>query len=174
MSGLPTLRYRYEGEGEFRALPHYQKLCDKELVVGEIYSLGIIEERSQASHSHYFASLNEAYKNLPEELAKNFRSVEHLRKWTLIRTGYYTSRSAIFPSPREAAEAATWAGPMVDEFDVTVVEGNVVTIYRAKSQSVRAMGKQEFQQSKSDVLDYVAAMIHTSRKQLEENARKVA
>ena len=61
-----------------------------------------------------------------------------------------------------------------DEFDVTLWEGNVVTIYRAKSQSSRTMKKQEFQESKSAVLDYVAGMIHTSRKDLEDNARRVA
>jgi len=42
-----------------------------------------------------------------------------------------------------------------DEYAVIVVRGSIVREYTAKSQSVAAMNKQEFQRSKKDVLEYV-------------------
>lgn len=176
MSGLPTLRYRYMGEGVFEALPHFRERCDKELVCGEVYSLGIIEERSSKSHSHYFASLKQAFDNMPDRYG--FMNVEHMRKWTLIRTGWCHIRSHILSTEQDAAETykalAEDRTGMDGHYDIIEHKGRVVTIYRAMSQSVRSMGKEDFQLSKTAVLDYVAGLLETSRRELEDVARRVA
>jgi hypothetical protein len=41
--------------------------ADKQFVVGETYFVEAMHERSMASHRQYFASLNEAWRNLPEQ-----------------------------------------------------------------------------------------------------------
>jgi hypothetical protein len=51
---------------------------------------------------------------------------------------------------------------------------NVVKKFTAKSQSVKAMNKQEFQLSKVAVLDIIAELIEVTRKRLESNAGKAA
>ncbi len=49
-----------------------------------------------------------------------------------------------------------------------VVSGATITEYRAKSQSLRAMGKQEFQASKDAVLGYISDLIGVKPSELEQ------
>ena len=148
-------------------LPRFAKQADADFVIGEVYRLGVIEERSQASHSHYFACLHDAWLNLPEELGRRFPTVEHLRKQALIRTGYHDERSIVCASEDEAQQVAAFVSPM-DDYAFVTVFGNVVTVYTAKSQALRAMGKDVFQASKDAVLSYVADLIGVERGQLEQ------
>ena len=113
------------------------------------------------SHDHFFASVQEAYNNLPEDLADDFASPEHLRKWALIKAGYRDERSIVASSKAEALRIAAFIRPM-DEFSVVVVREATVTQLTAKSQSLRAMGKVEFQRSKDAVFDVLAKLIGTS------------
>ena len=55
-----------------------------------------------------------------------------------------------------------------------VVNEATVTVMTAKSQSMRAMGRVEFQRSKEAVLDVVAQMIGVKRDALAANAGKAA
>ncbi len=47
----------------------------------------------------------------------------------------------------------------MDEFAVIITRDTVVSVYRAMSQSIKAMGGAQFQKSKTDVLDYVANLL---------------
>src|SRR5258708_5689576 len=78
----------FEWDGEAMK-PLQPKLADKEYVVGERYTLAPFEQRSLATHNHEFAWLYEAWMNLPEALAEQYPSPEHLRKRALIDAGYY-------------------------------------------------------------------------------------
>jgi len=147
-------------------VPRRPRAADRLYVDGETYRLGIIEERSANSHSHYFAALNEAYANLPDELAERFPTVEHLRKVALIRTGFADEHTLTCSSKAEALRVAAFMRP-VDEFSIVVAREATVTRYSAKSQSMRAMGAAEFQRSKQAVLEYVSALIGTTRRELE-------
>ena len=71
-------------------------------------------------------------------------------------------RSIVASSKAEALRVAAFIRP-VDEFAVVTVIEAVVTIYTAKSQNMRAMGKKGFRASADAVLDFVSAMIGTSR-----------
>ena len=73
--------------------PRFVALCKKQYTPGECYVLGVNEERSIASHRHYFAAINEAWQNLPEDKVARYPSAEHLRKWALIKSGYHNERS---------------------------------------------------------------------------------
>lgn len=167
---IPAMYFDWDGEV---MRPRNPKMADRYYTVGEEYRLVPHEERSHRSHAHYFASINEAWKNLPEEMADRFASPEHLRKFVLIRCGYRNERTLIAASEEQAAELAAFIAPM-DDYALVHVDGKLVTVYTAKSQSMRAMGKKDFAESKNKVLDYLAAMIKVSREELEKNAEMAA
>lgn len=140
---------------------------------GEVYSLEVREERSGASHNHYFASIHTGWYNLPENMDGRFPTPKHLRKWLLIRAGYHDERSIVAPSKAAAHRIAAFIRPM-DDFAVVVVSEATVTVYTAKSQSVRAMGKADFAASKDAVLGLLADMIGTPKEALAKNAGRAA
>jgi hypothetical protein len=60
------------------------------------------------------------------------------------------------------------------EYAVIKVSGDVVKVCEAKSQSIAAMGNDAFKDSKEKVLDLVATMARTTRKDLAKEATKHA
>lgn len=136
---------------------------------GEIVMLERNEERSDASHSHYFASLNEAWQNLPERLASEYPTVEALRAKALIETGFCTERTLVLDTAKDAATVAAWIG-QEHPFAVVVVKKNVLRVYIAKSQSRKAMNKKEFAASKDAVLNFVAQLIPVTRDELDKSS----
>jgi hypothetical protein len=136
----------------------FQKRADAAFVVGEVYRLEPVEDRSAASHRHYFAAVAEAWANLPEDQAARFPTSEHLRKWALIQAGYHNRRELLASSKAEAARLAAFIEPM-DEYASVTVRVGAVEVLTARSQSVRAMGKTDFQKSKDAVLEILAATI---------------
>lgn len=160
------LIFTWTGEA-MQPLPRYHNLVNREFVVGETYRMEVIEERSAKSHNHYFACIAEAWKNLPDDAAERFSAPEALRKFALIKTGYHDSRSIVAASKAEAQRIAAFVRPS-DEFAVVVVNEATVTVYTAKSQSLKAMGKQDFAASKNAVLDYCATLIGVQQRALAE------
>lgn len=167
---IPPLVFAYDGEA---MVPVHPRLADKHFVVGEKYALAPCEVRSAASHKHYFGSLNEAHDNLPEEAAQQFPTTDHLRKYCLIRAGYRDERSIACSSKAEAQRIAAFVKPMDDFAIVTVTEG-LVTVYTAKSQSMRAMGKKVFQESKDKVLDLAWGLCGVDAREAAANVGKAA
>ena len=148
---------QWDGEA-LRPLPRFQRLADDRLVIGEEYRVDPEEERSIASHNHFFMAVNEAWRNLPEHLIEQFPTSESLRKRALIKAGYFDSRSIACSTKAEALRVAAFVRPM-DEHAVVVISEAVVSVYTAQSQSFRAMGKERFQASKDAVLEGLAEMI---------------
>lgn len=151
-------------------VPKHPRLADRHYVIGEAYYLEIREDRSAASHRFYFASINEAHGSLPEDLAERLPTPEHLRKFALIRTGYADQRTHVCASKAEALRLASFIRPM-DEFAVVVTHEKVVTVWTAKSQSMRAMDKKTFAESKEKVLDFIASLIGVTPSALDEAGR---
>lgn len=144
----------------------FAALADKEFVVGEVYTLvEADQERSGASHRHYFASVYEAWLNLPPLDAERFPTADHLRKYALIRAGYCDSRELPCSSKAEAVRVAAFMKPM-DTYSLVTVTANVVRVYTAKSQKARAMSRKVFQESKDAVLDVLAGMIEVPTERL--------
>lgn len=142
-----------------------------EIGAGEVVTLERREARSSATHNHYFAAVNEAWANLREIDAQRFKSPEHLRKWALIRAGFHDERSIVCASKAEALRLAAFMSPL-DEYAIVVPSEAVVTVYTAKSQSMRAMGKDAFQRSKEAVLSVLAALIEVEPEALSSAARE--
>lgn len=145
--------------------------CDETFGEGEVVTFERHEERSIASHNHYHASIQTAFDNLPEQ-DERFPTPNALRKWALIKSGYCTEMSVVCADPEQAATVASFTGNA--EGVIIVVRGNIVKKYTAKSQSMKAMGKDEFQKSKDAVLDTIAELIAVTRKKLEQNAGRAA
>lgn len=161
-------------EGDvFRPLPGFAKVCDREFVVGMRYRLAEEQDRSAASHRHYFACINTAWENLPEHLAAEFPTPDHLRRYALIKAGYADRRTLVASSKAEAVRLAAFVKPM-DSYAVVTVSDATVTVWTARSQSVKAMGKAEFLASKDAVLSILAEMIGTDPTTLAANAAQAA
>jgi len=139
---------------------------------GEIVSFEVLRDRSMNSHGHQFAEIRDAWEHLPETVrdAPWAQSPETLRKHALIVTGYCDVETIDAGSKAAAERVSAYVGALARKahgYALTVVSGPLVRCYTPHSQSVRAMGGKEFQQSKARVLDWVAAQIGTTRQELE-------
>lgn len=170
MTAIQPLTFNWDGEA---MVPLQPRIADKQYVVGAQYRLTPWEDRSQASHNGYFAAIHEAFQNLPEAAAEQFKSEDHLRKFCLIKAGFRDERSIACSSKAEAQRVASFVEPL-DEYALVVVHEAMVTVYTAKSQSMKAMGKKDFQDSKDKVLAILAEMIGTDTQTLRENTGKAA
>lgn len=167
------ITFTWTEDGRMVPLDRFRRACDRAFVVGETYPLVVQEERSGNSHRHYFASINEAWRNLPHDVAEQFPTPDHLRRRALIEAGFYTQEVIDCESLEVAERVAAFAGRQ-DEYALVAVSGALVVIRRAKSQSVRAMPKEEFQRSKQAVLEIIAQMVGVSAAELQSNADHAA
>lgn len=159
--------FQWDGEA---MVPRHPKIADREFVVGEVYALVEHHDRSSKSHAHYFAAVTEGWKNLPEDIADRYPTSEHLRKAALIRTGWRDERTFVCASKAEAIRLAAFMRPVDDTAIITASEG-VVCVYTAKSQSMKAMGREDFQKSKDEVLGYISSLIGVTTTALQQHAR---
>ena len=158
----PTpLAYRWSGTG-FEVLPRHQKAADREFVIGEVYALEQVHERSAKSHAQYFAALNSGWLNLPEAMAEAFPTAESLRKHCLIKAGFHDKRSIQCSSKAEALRLAAFIRPL-DEYAIVTVTGSLVEHYTAQSQAYNVMGKAKFEESKRAVLNFIDDMLGVER-----------
>lgn len=149
----------FEWTGEAMVpLPNFAKRCDEKFVVGERYRMDVVEARSHRSHSHFFACVHDAWMTLPEEYTERFPTAEHLRKWCLIRAGFRDERTIVTASKAEAQRFVKFMRPL-DDYAVIVARETVVVVWTAKSQSMKAMGRKEFQRSKEAVLAECAKLV---------------
>jgi hypothetical protein len=160
-----VLPMRYEGNGLFRCL-HSRRI---KMAVGEVHGWAMAEHRSKASHDHFFACVNEAWKSLPEYLADDFPSPEHLRKWALIKAGFCSETRIVCANNAEALTLATKAKTM-DKFSIVAIDGKTVTIWTADSQRKDAMGRQRFQEAKDKALHIISELIGTDAATLRDAA----
>jgi len=81
--------------------------------------------------------------------------------------GYRDERSIVCNSRAMAERVAAFIGSM-DCYAVVTALSSVVRVYTPKSQSMRAMGKREFQESKDHVLGFIADLIGVTADDLEK------
>lgn len=167
------IRMRWQGDGFVPVSAFWQRIADQNLVVGEVYDLVEEHERRGESHRHYFAAVKEAHNQLPDELLERFLTPDHLRKYALVKCGYYNERTCVCASKIEAQRMAAFMKGG-DEFAVITAVDNIVVERTAKSQRYRAMGKKDFMESKWKVLEFVSALIGISVDDLKQNAGMAA
>ncbi|BAQ49468.1 hypothetical protein [Methylobacterium aquaticum] len=172
MSTLLPVEFTWTGDA-MQPLGRFRGLCDRQFVIGESYILTELEERSSKSHAHFFACVRDGWSSLPEDLAGRFPSPDHLRKWALIKAGFRDEVSFVASSKAEAARIAAFLRP-VEDTAVVRVKDAVVIRWTAKSQSMRAMGKDDFQRSKDAVLAVIDELIGTAPGTLSREAGRAA
>lgn len=163
----------WDGEA-FLPLPRFHNIVNREYTVGETYPMAPHYERTAKTHAHEFAWLKEAWLNLPEDIAPNFPTEEHLRKWALIKAGYADVQDYVAASRAEALRWGTNLSAALDDYAVVTVTNTVVRVARAKSQSYRAMDRETFQASKTAVLAIVADLIGKTPEELTTHAAQAA
>lgn len=118
-----------------------------------------IEVRSERSHNHQFAEINEMFHNLPERYADQpyAANAEAFRKHGLIVEGF-CDLDVIFCSTHEdAIKAAPFVAKLARAahgYALVSVSGDAIVTKTPHSQSMRAMGKDKFQESKDKVLGW--------------------
>jgi len=150
MSSSPILM-KWDGEAMVPASPYWAASADRQFVVGKVYKMVEHHDRSESSHNHYFSSIGNAWNTLPDDRLAEYPTAEHLRKKMLVKCGYADERTVVCASKAEAERVAAFIKPM-DNYAIVVFHEAVVKVYTAQSQSLKAMGKREFQESKEAVL----------------------
>jgi len=135
-------------------LPLNPRAAEQVFQIGHVYRLEPWMDRSPASVAHYFASINDAFNNLPAPHAPRFGSPEALRKYALIQCGYRDERSIVCRSKAEARRVAAFVQPF-DDYAIVSVQEAMVVVWTARSQSRRTMDRATFQRSKDDVLAFI-------------------
>lgn len=171
--GAAPIAMTWDGEFLRPAGPAWARRADKAFVIGQTHYIVQEEPRSGVSHRHYHATITEAWRNLPEHLAEEYPTPDHLRKAALIEAGFCNISTMQCAGEAGAQRVADFIRPLAD-YAVVTADKNVVTVRTAKSQSYRAMGKADFQRSKEAVLEIVAAMIAVAKDELAANATKAA
>ena len=162
--------FKWTGEA---MVPLRPKLADETFVVGAVVWMEIEQPRSEASHRHEFAWLREAWTQLPENLMDEYPTPEHMRKRALIEAGYFDQITLDAGTQAAALRVAAYMRGE-DEFSLVVTRGPLVVKRKAKSQSVRAMGKADFQASKTAIMDVIAKLIGVTPEALQGNAGRAA
>lgn len=153
--------------------PRFLPICNKQFVVHEVYTMMPLEERSMKSHSHFFAALHDGWLNIPESMAARWPTEEHLRKWCLIECNFFTEKEFEFPTEDLAQNFAAFFRT-VDDFCRIYPVGSRVIIRHAMSQSMALMGKEQFQKSKTAVLDLVESICSVPNGSLMKRAKESA
>lgn len=165
-------RARWDGDA-LTPTGHYGLSAAREAMEpGDVVIVEIDHPRSQNSHRHQFAEINEAWRHLPESLqeAPWAASPETLRKHALIATGYADTYS-IDCGAKATAERVRMALASAEAgkhgYAIAKVRGPLVVVWTPQSQSMRAMGGKRFQDSKQAVLNWIAAQIGVDAEELQ-------
>ncbi len=160
----------FEWDGESMVpVSRMAKMADREYVIGYKYYLEAItpeDQRSRKSHAHYFATVTEYWRTLPENLSNEpwANTPEFLRHYALVKTGWVSTATYTCGS---RAEAVRWAGilpkPVNDKgepvYHIRSVVGSILHQFTPRSQSFKGMNVKEFQESKDDVLGFLAETV---------------
>jgi len=152
---------KWDERGGFFPLRSTLRRCLDAFRHGESLILTIERQRSMASHRHQFAQIRDLWANIHEDDAGQpwAANPETFRKHALIATGYRVVNTIDAGSKAAAERVAAAIPAMHREYCIASVQGPLVIVATAESQSVRAMGAQRFQASKTAVLDWCEARV---------------
>lgn len=152
---------QWTDDGVFEPVKNARRRMDDLLAVGETYLVSAREyrPRSRNSHKHFFASLTEIWHTLPEGVAEQYPTAEHLRKKLLIKEGFAKVKDYVADTVTAAASIAAFCETL-DEYAVVTVSGRVVRVFTAMSQAEDFMDNAAFQASKSAVLAAANELLH--------------
>lgn len=171
MTTLAPIYALWDGE-MMQPLKRFKAECDAALVIGKVYRVEVKDDATAKSRAHYFAKLREMWLSLPEPYANQFPDPEILRAHALVVTGFCNSRQFVEDTPFRARRLQKFlrARPIDSGENYSVVQRMdcVITELTPKSQKEHMMGKEEFQKSKSAVLEYVESLLGIAAKPVEQ------
>lgn len=158
MSDQLPLRWQWDGEAMRPASSIWSRKADERYVVGMEYRMTEIREQSEKSRRHFHAVVRDAWLSLPDELAAQFETADHLRKHCTIKAGFHEKRSIHCGSVAEARKVAAFIRPL-DSYAIVTTAENVVTVWTALSSS--GLDHSTFQALKDGCLDEISKLIGT-------------
>lgn len=167
---IKPIVFTWDGE-RMIPLSRFQSLCQKQFTAGHRYTLA--PGRSQISHDHFFACVDKAWQNWPEDYPRPLASADHLRKHALIQTGHYEQSVGHFGTNEKAVEHVRMFLRHVDYAEYSIAE-DVAVVRVAKTQKKAAMNASEFQQSKEDVLGFLSSVLRIDVTTLSSEAKRDA
>lgn len=159
-------RARYEN-GTLRLMTNWPPDLDE----GETVMVSIERARSPQSHRHQFAWIKDAWASLPEHLQDMpwAETPETLRKHALVATGYHQTTIVDCGGVATAQRikgVLLAAETKAHGYAIAQVRGPVLTVWTPESQSLRAMGRERFQASKTAIMDWIAAQLGVTAEDL--------
>lgn len=172
---MTPIKFTWNGEAMVPA-KGYAARAERQYAPSETYTLEVREERSSAEHNHYFAAIADAYANLSDAVTERLRTPDHLRKWALIETGWFDETVTDCGSHEVALRMAAFTKVVErdnrQDYCEIIVRGPALVLRLAKSQSRKAMDKEDFRKSKNDILDLLSDMVGVNRTLLERYAER--
>ena len=155
-------------------IPRYGNVARRQFGdAGTEHTLAPFEERSMRSHSQYFCALGDYFDNLPHIENTPWPTEEHFRAWLLIETGWCEQKEFECINAMHARRLAEHI--RIDEpYSRIKLHGKMVTVRKPKSQSVAAMGKRDFEESKRAVLTLAEGLTGISRTEMMKHAGRYA
>ena len=151
-------------------LDRFRRLASQQFRPGTEYALIPHQEQSDRERGLYNACIALTWGNLPDVDQRRFPSDAHLRKWCLIREGFADEHSMICDNEAKARSTGALCRKL-DAFAVIKIDGPIVTVWTAKSQSKHDMGHDVFHESVTKVLERCAHMLGISVQELTDNAK---
>src|SRR5262245_58616218 len=108
------------------------------------------KSRCKRSHDHFFARVEAYWETLREDMKERFPNATCLRKWALVKSGYCDETTFVLES-KDDLKAVIQLVRRLDPYAVITIRDNIVSVYTAKSQSLKDMGAEDFQKSKDEV-----------------------
>lgn len=164
----PPIPVRWDGEA-FVPMPGYARLADRHFVIGQRYVLVEHEDRSRASHNHFFAVVASTFENLSDDQRERWPTEDTLRKYALCKAGCCDVATRVCATKAEADRLADFLTGQ-GYGDLVVASGCVVTVLTAWSMKQRAMNKARFQECKDKALVVLADLIGVEPSDLERQA----
>ena len=153
--------------------PAAMPFCVNHFERGEEYRLMVQEDRSVAFHKFFFAVLDTAFANLPEDLVARFPTKYKLRLWCLAYAGFSHDQTLTYRNEYEARLIYDYAVQREDDSHIQI-NGNEVQIFTPYSMSYASMHKEEFREAAEAIFDILSKMIGVDVTTLKKNADKAA
>jgi hypothetical protein len=170
---VAPFKARWTEQQMLDVLPFWRPRLERELKPGDVVDLVEHNARSSSSHKHFFAAINEAWKNLREGRDEEFPDPEILRKWCLTYTSYCDVRHYQTGSFAESTRLARILKEQ-PEYCRVKIDGRMVTQFTPHSQSYEKMSGRTFQACKGAVFDVLARELGVTVEALEEAGKKAA
>ena len=151
----------------------YRNVAKSQFAAGGEHVLEETAERSRASHGFFFATLNDLFNSIPEKMAPRWPKLDHFRRWCLIETGWFDEKEFEVISEKHAKALGAFIRTN-DSFSRISIHGKKVIVRTAKSQSMKAMGKDDFNKSKNDVLDLACQLVGVTRTEAVKHGGRAA